>query len=249
MARQILILDSSASMRRIIRTMILANISDATVHEAETDTEAMERIEDDNFHLVFFSRESSNQDWLDFIKRTKTNPDKDLTQFLIFTSNQQKDYIETAKAAGVADHLFIPCSPNELTVLVTKLCNPFALRATKRFYMPHTTAVIEQGQSCRMQADVINFSEGGIFCETEYSQEFNWAAPAMITMNFSLEGETITAAGFYSATRRIMVTATNADFSPKRVRIAYRFLTVPDETRQALEKVYAFAEQLQEMTV
>lgn len=242
MAREVMIVDSSASMRRIFRAMILANVDDTEVTESQNVNDAMEKLKRQRFHAVLFSRESSNEEWLNFIKRTGDGSEKTKTVFVLFTSNKQSGFIEEAKSYGVADHLIIPCADHALADIMTKVYNPFDMRASRRYNIPDTVAILEQGGES-FQAEVINFSEGGMLCGMDFSEKYAWPAPVMATLNFSIGGKKETVKDLYSISARLVVTESNPDFTPKRLRVAFRFEIVPEESRNILEKVFAHVEQ------
>lgn len=242
MARNIIIMDSSASMRRIIRTMIQATVNDAVVSEAHDAEEAQGLIEDAHYHLVLFSKESSDKKWLEFAQKRFALPEGQRTNFILFTSSKKQDYFEEIKRYGIQEHIIIPCAPNALGVLITRTCTHFAMRATRRYSIHDANASLEQGSNS-FPAEVINFSDGGLLCELDAPAQLNWFMPTMINMEFNLEGATLKVAGLYSVARRLMVVESNPDYSPRRIRLACRFINVPDESKKQLAKVFKFIEQ------
>lgn len=241
MARNIIIMDSSASMRRIIRTMIQATVNDAVVSEAKNAEEAQGLIEDARYHLVIFSRESSNKKWLEFAKKRLALPEAQRTNFILFTSSKKQDYFEEIKHYGIQEHITIPCAPTALGELITRTCSHYAMRATRRYSIPGASANLEQGHNS-FPAEVINFSEGGMLCELDAPAQLNWAMPTMISMECSLDGVTLKVAGLYSVSRRLMVVESNSDYSPRRIRLACRFISVPEESRTQLAQVFGMIE-------
>ena len=242
MPRKIMVVDSSASMRRIIRTMILANINDAEVSESSDVAETIEKLAQAEYHVVLFSRESSTDQWLKFMKQASNDSaGKYPTRFVVFTSSKQQEFMEQIKDAGVTDCLIIPCSAQALAVTIDRAFNPYDLRSTKRYNLPDTIAILEQGEEST-QAEVINISTGGFLCELAYSPHYNWSAPVMTTVQFPMGGEMLSAGGLYSVMIRLSVVESNPDFSPKRVRVAYKFTMVPANTKEVFEKVFAYIE-------
>ena len=241
MARNIIIMDSSASMRRIIRTMIQATVNDAVVSEAQDAEEARGLIEDAHYHLVIFSRESSGKKWLEFAQKKLALPEPQRTKFVLFTSTKKRDYIEEIKRYGIEEYFTIPCAPNVPGELITRLCTPFSLRKARRYSVPGAVASLEQGNDT-YQAEIINFSEGGLLCELEAQARFNWFFPAMINLEILLEGATLKVAGLYSVARRLMVVEANSDYSPRRIRLACRFISVPEESKKQLLQVFSVIE-------
>lgn len=237
MARNIIIMDSSASMRRIIRTMIQATVNDAVVSEAHDAEEAQGLVEDAHYHLVIFSRESSNKKWLEFAQKRLALPEGQRTNFILFTSSEKQDYLEELKRYGIEEYFTIPCAPNDLGKIITRLCTHFAMRKARRYSVPDTIASLEQGSNI-FSAEVINFSEGGLLCELDAPSQLHWFMPAMIGMEFNLEGAILKVSGLYSVARRLLVVETNADYSPRRIRLACRFINVPEESKKQLAQVF-----------
>lgn len=241
MPRNIMILDRSASMRRIIRTVLQATVNDAIVSEAQSVEEAIARIEEGQLNLVLFSKESVDREWLDYAQQRLAMPGRQQTHFALLTSSRNDDYIAELKSHGIQEHLLIPCSPNSLGELVTRVCNPFAMRTARRYSAPNTKALVAQGANS-FNAEVVNVSEGGLLCEFAVTSQFNWAAPMMLTLEFELEGAPATVPGLYTLLSRLMIVESNPDYSPKRVRLACRFLMVPEESKRLLEQVFAVIE-------
>jgi len=100
---------------------------------------------------------------------------------------------------------------------------------------------LEQG-SDSYPAEIINFSEGGILCELEAQGGFNWFLPAMISLEILLEGATLKVAGLYSVAKRLMVVEANPDYSPRRIRLACRFISVQEESKKQLLQVFSVIE-------
>lgn len=241
MARNIIIMDSSASMRRIIRTMIQATVNDAVVSEAVDVEEAEGLLADAHYHLVIFSKESSDQKWLEFAQKQLALPEGRRTNFIPFSSTKKQDYIEELKRHGLKEYLTIPCAPNTLGELITKLCTPFSMRKTRRYSFPDAIASLEQGSNS-FPAEVVNFSEGGVLCELDAPALFNWSMPVMINMEFCLDGVTLEIPGLYSVARRLMVVDANPDYSPRTIRLACRFISIPEESKHQLGVVFQVIE-------
>ena len=237
MARKILIIDQSASMRRIIRNMILAEINDATVSEALDVAEALDRMRNSSYHVVLFSRESSSQEWLDSIKKRQATAGMEMPAFVLFTSTKQKGKLEVFTSSGVKETVVIPCSPQDLGEAINRACSVFALRSSRRYSLPGATAILEQGANSTA-AEMINFSDGGMLCELTQVGSYSWNAPAMVTLNLPFDDTKLTATGLFSITTRLTVSESYADHTPKRIRIAFRFVTVPAETKKVLDQAF-----------
>jgi hypothetical protein len=221
--------------------MIQATVNDAVVSEAHNDEEAQGLIEDAHYHLVIFSRESSNKKWLEFAQKRLALPEAKRTNFILFTSSKKQDYLEEIKRYGIKEHIIIPCGPNVLGELIARTCTHFAMRASRRYSIHDAKASLAQG-SLSFPAEVINFSEGGALCELDAPAQFNWFMPLMISLEFNLDGAKLKVAGLYSSARRLSVIESNPDYSPKRIRLACTFITVPEESRNQLVEVFKVIE-------
>jgi CheY-like chemotaxis protein len=221
--------------------MIQATVNDAVVSEAQDAEEAQGLIEDAHYHLVIFSRGSSDKKWLEFAQKRLALPEGQKTNFILFTSSKKQDYLEELKRYGIEEYLAIPCSPNDLGELIARLCTPFSMRKSRRYSVPDSIASLEQGNN-NFPVEVINFSEGGVLCELDSPAQLNWCMPAMISMEFNFDGATLKVDGLYSVARRLMVVESNSDYSPRRVRLACRFISVPEESKNKLVHIFSLIE-------
>lgn len=244
MARNIIIMDSSASMRRIIRTMIKATVNDAVFAEAQDAKEARSLIEEAHYHLVIFSRESSDKKWLEYAQKRLALPEAQRTNFILFTSSKNQEYLQEIKRYGIKEHIIIPCAPDALGELIIRTCTHFSMRATRRYSLHDASANLAQGSS-NFPAEVINFSEGGALCELVAPAQLQSFLPLMISMEFNIEGTILKVAGLYSVVRRLIVVESNEDYSPKRIRLACRFVSVSEESKKQLSQVFKLIEKLE----
>ena len=243
MPRKILIVDQSASIRRILRTMILANINDAEVSEAETSISATALLANDPQHIVLFSWESSNEQWFKFIKQTKSDPDNHRLNFIVFTSSPDDNRFDKARQAGVGHRLITPCSPEALTDLINRACNPALLRHTRRYNVPDSVANLAQGVAS-LDATIINISMGGMLCEIPLTEELDWTVPLLASVTFPSgdNGEPVAVANLFSVISSFFVQKRNSDYTPKTIRISMRFLNLPPDAEAKLNSVFSHAE-------
>ncbi len=239
MARHIMLVEKSLTMRKILQNMILANIGDAIVHEAWSTEEALEQLDKIECNLVLFHIDESTTDWKKLIE--KATKGKKKIPVVALSSTVEGQHIQEAKTAGAQEFLALPCSPEDLVDTINRACNPMKMRFAKRYNIADTTVKIEQGRHV-FEAQVVNISQGGLLCDFQFYSDFRFANPAMITLNFLLEGEKICIPGFYSVVSRLSVDESNADFSPRTLRIAYRFINVIQENQSRLEEVFLRAE-------
>lgn len=238
MSRKILIVDHSATIRRILRTMTLANINDAEVIEAENTTDATAILHNHTVNLILFSGESNSERWLDFIDATKSEAANERLNFVLFTSRPCEKSFAKARAAGVTAQLVTPCTAATFTETINRACNPTLLRESRRYNIPGSTATLTQG-AISLATKVINISQGGILCELPLPEAMNWAAPVTATVNFpDSNGGARVVDNLFAVISSYFVQTRNPDHSPKLVRIALRFLQIPEDAAATLEKVF-----------
>ncbi len=241
MARKILIADASPTMRKILSSLVQANLSDIQLGEAKNAHEAWECLQQDEYHLLLFSWRSSGEAWLDFFQKLEKHRSA-RTAAILLTSNSSLPYVQDALDAGVAEALTIPCSRIDLASAINRVCNPITLRRNTRYSFKDTTAVLQQ-EGRKYHASVINIGKGGLFCELDYLDGFNPFTPVTITVNFQLEERQVVANGLYSVLVRFSVLENDADYSPSRIRLAYRFTLVPPAIQEIFEKAFKLAEE------
>lgn len=247
MPRKILLVDQSASIRRILRAMIHANFNDAEISEAEDSNTAMDILLAGKQHVVLFSWESSNEQWFDFIGKLQADPDNRRLNFIVFTSRPDEEHFRVAREAGVSHRLTTPCSPETLTEVVNQACNPALLRNSRRYSIPGSTALLTQG-AATLNTTIINISTGGMLCEMPLTEQLNWTLPLLATVNFPAGNGNDTprsAANLFAVISSIFVQKRHSDNTPEIIRVAIRFLSLPTEATETLSLVFDHAEALE----
>ena len=245
MARQILIVDPSASMRRILEAMVLANVNDAVVAHARNAEEATAKVQDQGCHVLIATWERGDHQGLDFFAAVKKRPKRTNIPLIVLVSGAEQGQDNRLQEAGVEEIVSMPCTADVLCDAINRACNPVRLRQSKRYSLPETAVFLEQGTS-RLPAALVNISNGGLLCELDFPGHFNCGAPVLLSILFRVDGGELNASGLLSSFTGMKVIARNPDFSPRRIRLAFFFIKVPDEASEILAKVFVHAEQ-QEM--
>lgn len=241
MARNILIVDRSVSMRRILAAMVLANVNDAVINQASDYDEAARVVKEQGCHVVIATWESSDVSALEFFQAIQGKPPA--WQGIPIVALVAQDQAVTLEKVKGLVQVRMPCIAEVLTNAINRACNPLKLRRSKRYSLPDTTAILEQEGSEPLTAAVINLSSGGLLCELEYPGHFNCALPVMVSVSFNLQGEKSAALGLFSAFTGMQVIARNPDHSPQRIRLSFYFITVPKAAASILAHVFVYAEQ------
>jgi len=240
MARNILIVDRSVSMRRIIAAMVQANVNDAVISQASDYDEAARLVKEHGCHVLIATWESSDVRALEFFQAGQgKSPAQPGIPMVVLVAQDQADKLK--KVAGV-EQVLMPCTAEALADAINRACNPVKLRQSKRYSLPDTTAILEQGPE-QVTAAVVNISSGGLLCELDYPGNFNFAMSVMVSVIFNLQGEELTAPGLFSAFTGMKVVARNPDHSPQRIPLAFYFINVPKVAAGILARVFVHAEQ------
>ena len=236
MARTILLVEKSITMRKIISGMILADIDDARIIEADSVGAAEKQLAQNECHLVLFSWDSTESEWQNFFEKAKGGKEGYDIPFVLLTSKGQEKYIQPPIESVIAEYMFIPCEAKEMTELVNRVCNPIEMRVAARYSVANTSVLLTQG-SKTWDGRLVNVSSGGMLCDVEYVEDLKWASPFMISLVFHDNNE-IAIKGLYSLMNRLRVNETHPDFTPKQIRCAFRFLTVPEGCESTLESIF-----------
>jgi len=241
MARQILIVESSPVMRWIIQSAILANLGDTLVVEASDGEEALALADQKRFDLILSAWEMPKLDGVQLFHKLSQLPEQKRIPFVLLTSKSQRESLKKVTDAGISEYLNTPFEPAVLIEIINRLCNPLKLRTSTRFSIPGSQVVIEQG-SHRYNATLVNISLGGLLCDLAFVDSFKFAAPGAITVAFP-ESFNLKAENLYAALVNMSVLSFCADHTPKEIRVAYKFITVTDDARTALQNGFRLAEE------
>lgn len=241
MARNILIVDRSVSMRRIIAAMVQANVNDAVISQVSDHDEAVRVVKEHGCHVLIATWESFDGRDLESYQGIQS---KSLGQpgipIVFLVAPEQAGKLK--KIAGV-EQVLMPCTAEVLADAINRAYNPVKLRQSKRYSLPDTTAILNQEGIEQVTADVVNISSGGLLCELDYPGQFNFAMPVMVSVIFSLQGEELTAPGLFSVFTGMKVIARNPDHAPQRIRLAFYFVKVPKAAAGSLARVFVHLEQ------
>ncbi|ODC03279.1 two-component system response regulator [Terasakiispira papahanaumokuakeensis] len=119
MAKQILVVDDSASVRQVV-SMTLKNAGHQVV-EAVDGRDALNKLDSHRFNLVISDVNMPNMDGISFIKEMKKKSDYRFTPVLMLTTESEASKKAEGKAAGAKAWLVKPFKPDVLLSAVSKL--------------------------------------------------------------------------------------------------------------------------------
>lgn len=219
----------------------MSHYDDVLVSEAANSLEFNALMAARPYHLVFFSWRVAGLEWAEFFAAAKHGSP---AHFVLLTPNDSKSYVREAEKLGVVERLLVPAHHKDVSELVDRLSGPSALRAAKRYNIPGSSVLVGQHDG-QFAGSMVNVSLGGVLCELEFSALFNWAAPAVVTLDFGGGGPDRMLT-MPAALVRLHVIESLPDLTPARTRIAYRFMPMAADQGK-LTAILRQAESLQEL--
>lgn len=119
MAKRILIVDDSASVRTVAR--IALNEAGYEIAEATNGQEALQRLAGERVHLIVSDVNMPVMDGITFLKQVKANPNYKFTPVIMLTTEAGQDKKEEGRAAGAKAWITKPFQPRSLVDAVSKL--------------------------------------------------------------------------------------------------------------------------------
>lgn len=119
MAKNILIIDDSASVRQVV-SMALRGAGHQVV-EAVDGQDGVDKLNGQKFHLIICDVNMPRMDGISFLKAAKQKPAYKFTPVLMLTTESGENMKQQGKAAGAKAWLVKPFKPDVLLNAVTKL--------------------------------------------------------------------------------------------------------------------------------
>ncbi|MFT5287431.1 MAG: two-component system chemotaxis response regulator CheY [Planctomycetota bacterium] len=120
--KKILIVDDSATMRKIItRVLRQANLEVETILEAANGIEGLERIvSDPDIQMILSDINMPEMNGIDFVKALRVNHDKESMPVVMITTEGGEAMVETAIEAGANDYVTKPFTPDSIREALEK---------------------------------------------------------------------------------------------------------------------------------
>ena len=119
MAKTILFVDDSASVRQVMTTTLKREGYD--VITAEDGKDALSKLDGKKIHLIISDVNMPNMDGLTFVKQAKQLPAYKFTPVIMLTTETQASKMNEGKAAGVKAWIVKPFQPPHLLAAVSQL--------------------------------------------------------------------------------------------------------------------------------
>lgn len=122
MAKTILIVDDSASMRQVVG--ITLRDAGYDLIEAGDGKEALKKLDGTKIHLIVSDINMPNMDGISFVKEVKQHPKYKFTPIIMLTTEINQAKKDAAKEAGAKAWVTKPFQPKTLLDAISKLILP-----------------------------------------------------------------------------------------------------------------------------
>lgn len=122
MAKTIVIVDDSASMRRVVGIALKGAGYD--VIEGSDGNDALAKLTGQKVHLIITDVNMPGMDGITFLKTIKQHPTYRFTPVIMLTTESEESRKQEGKAAGARAWVVKPFQPDQLVNAVQRLCLP-----------------------------------------------------------------------------------------------------------------------------
>lgn len=120
MAKTILVIDDSASLRQVVRLAL--STGGYNVIEAGDGKAALDLLDGRSVSMAICDVNMPIMNGIEFVTKAKALPAYKFMPILMLTTESQEDKKEQGKAAGAKAWMVKPFSPTQLLTAVSKLC-------------------------------------------------------------------------------------------------------------------------------
>ncbi|MBI4693176.1 MAG: response regulator [Gammaproteobacteria bacterium] len=122
MAKTIMVVDDSASLRQIVSIALKGAGYD--VIEGSDGKDALGKLDGKKIHLIISDVNMPNMDGITFVKEVKKHPQYKFTPIIMLTTESQEQKKAEGQAAGAKAWVVKPFKPDQMLQAVSKLVLP-----------------------------------------------------------------------------------------------------------------------------
>jgi two-component system chemotaxis response regulator CheY len=122
MAKRILLVDDSASVRQVVA--IALRRAGYETFEASNGKEALAMLDGEKMNLIISDVNMPVMNGIEFVKAVKAHPTSKFTPIVMLTTEGQEDMKQAGKSAGAKAWIVKPFNPPQLLDVVSKLIIP-----------------------------------------------------------------------------------------------------------------------------
>ncbi|KPA16413.1 Signal transduction response regulator, receiver region domain protein [Candidatus Magnetomorum sp. HK-1] len=235
MASRIMVIHEYTVIQKIAQNYIMTEYSDAVVDVFSSTLDAIEVLKTEKYDIILCAMEMYGLDGIAFSEAILQTINKD-AGFVLMTSNYDKKNIISLHQLGIKHVLSIPFTQPQLTSFINSIFNPRSMRVFERFVVNDTKVFIVIKDQ-KLKARLINIGLKGLLCELTFSQSLpNILIANELILKFPEAFENKVAYDVKVTLKRISVSEYEKNYQPKTIRIAYKFLEMPPESKQIIEK-------------
>jgi two-component system chemotaxis response regulator CheY len=119
MAKTILIVDDSASLRQVVN--IALSSAGYEVLEACDGVDALSKLDGRKVHLIISDVNMPNMNGIELVRQVKAKPEYKFTPIIMLTTESQADMKAQGQAAGARAWVVKPFQPAQMLAAVAKL--------------------------------------------------------------------------------------------------------------------------------
>jgi len=115
MAKTVMLVDDSATMRKIImKTIRMADVGVEEFKEASNGEEALAKLAEGPVDVVLCDINMPVMNGAEFVKKARANSDYDNVKILIVSTESSDDFIKSMMADGANDYVTKPFTPEKI---------------------------------------------------------------------------------------------------------------------------------------
>lgn len=122
MAKTILVVDDSASLRQVVSIALKSAGYD--VVEAVDGKDALSKLDGRKLHLVICDVNMPNMNGIEFLQAAKAQPNYKFTPFIMLTTEAGEEMKQKGQASGAKAWVVKPFQPAQMLTAVSKLVLP-----------------------------------------------------------------------------------------------------------------------------
>ena len=122
MAKTIMVVDDSASLRQVVSIALRGAGYD--VVEGSDGKDALSKLTGQKVHLIISDVNMPNMDGITFVKEVKKHPNYKFTPIIMLTTETQEGKKQEGQAAGAKAWIVKPFKPDQMLNAVSKLVLP-----------------------------------------------------------------------------------------------------------------------------
>jgi two-component system chemotaxis response regulator CheY len=122
MAKNIMIIDDSASLRQVVAISLRG--AGYEIQEAADGRDALDKLKGQKVNLMICDLNMPNLDGIGFVKEVKKMPLYRYTPIIILTTEHDENIVKAGQEAGVKAWVLKPFQPPQMLAAIAKLCLP-----------------------------------------------------------------------------------------------------------------------------